>query len=217
VDLDRFDPDGPATGRGARHRLLSVGRLVPRKGFDVAIAALRGLQDTELVIAGGRPAGEQAGDQEALRLRDLAWRFGVADRVHLLGQVDRTDMPALLRSADLVLCTPRYEPFGIVPLEAMACGVPVVATAVGGLTDTVVDGVTGVHVRPDQPQALRAAVRSLLDDPGRRIALSSAGRDRACSRYSWDRVATETARAYDKALARSNRDIGHRRHGSREA
>lgn len=217
VDVDRFQPNGPTADRGARHRLLAIGRLVPRKGFDVAIAALRGLPDTELVIAGGMPAGEQSADPEVTRLRDVAWRFGVADRVHLLGQVGRDEMPALLRSADLVLCTPYYEPFGIVPLEAMACGVPVVASAVGGLRDTVVDGVTGVHVPPGQPRALRAAVSSLLDDRCRRSAMSAAGRDRACSRYTWDRVATETLRAYDKAMARSDRRAAHSRRSRWEA
>jgi D-inositol-3-phosphate glycosyltransferase len=217
VDLDHFRPDGPIADRGTRNRLLAIGRLVPRKGFDVAIAALRGLQDTELVIAGGCPPGEENGDPETLRLRDLAWQLGVADRVHLLGQVDQADMPALLRSADVVLCTPRYEPFGIVPLEAMACGVPVVATAVGGLTDTVVDGVTGLHVPPGRHRAVRAAVRSLLNDDKRRIALAEAARNRVCTRYSWDRVATETVRAYDKAMSRSNGDVTHSRRRSWEA
>jgi glycosyltransferase involved in cell wall biosynthesis len=77
-------------------------------------------------------------------------------------------MPALLRSADLVLCTPWYEPFGLVPLEAMACGVPVVGSAVGGLLDTVVPGVTGALVPPRDPAALAVAVRQLLADPALR-------------------------------------------------
>jgi glycosyltransferase involved in cell wall biosynthesis len=207
VDVDRFRPGGPAADRGAPNRLLAIGRLVPRKGFDIGIAALRGLPDTELVIAGGMPAGEQAADPEVTRLRDVAWRFGVADRVRLLGQVGQDAMPTLLRSADIVLCTPHYEPFGIVPLEAMACGVPVVASAVGGLTDTVVDGVTGLHVPPRRPRAVQVAARSLLEDRVRRVAMSAAGRDRACSRYTWDRVATETVRAYDKAITGSARRV----------
>jgi glycosyltransferase involved in cell wall biosynthesis len=123
----------------------------------------------------------------------------VADRVHLLGSVARDDMPALLRSADAVVCTPTYEPFGIVPLEAMACGVPVVANALGGLIDTVVDRVTGLHVPPGDPGALIGAVRSLLAEPMRRQAMGAAGRDRVTSRYGWDRIATETLRAYEHA------------------
>ena len=201
VDVDRFRPSGPTAARGARRRLLAIGSLLPRKGFDVAIAALHGLPDTELVIAGGMLAGDRSADPEVNRLRDVARRCGVADRVHLLGQLGQEEMPALLRSADLVLCTPPYEPCGIVPVEAMACGVPVVASAVGGPRDTVVDGVTGVHVPPGQPRTLCLAVRSLLDDRARRIAMSAAARDRACSRYTWDRIAMETIRAYDKAMA----------------
>jgi glycosyltransferase involved in cell wall biosynthesis len=201
VDLEKFRPDGPVAERTAPRRLLAVGRLVRRKGFDVAIAALPGLADTELVIAGGASADGLSDDPEAIRLRALAERLGVADRVRLLGQVTRAEMPALLRSADIVVCSPWYEPFGIVPLEAMACGVPVVSTAVGGLTDTVVDGLTGLHVPPNRPKALYRTIRSLLGNPQLRSAMASAGRDRACSRYSWDRVAAETVRVYDRVLA----------------
>jgi glycosyltransferase involved in cell wall biosynthesis len=200
VDPQEFRPDGPTAPRTARHRLLAVGRLVPRKGFDLAIEALPGIPDTELVIAGGPPADRLAADTEARRLTELARRLRVADRVRLLGQVSRQEMPALLRSADAVVCTPWYEPFGIVPIEAMACGVPVVATSVGGLTDTVVDGVTGLHV-PADPLALAGATRSLLASEYRRSALGMAGRDRARSRYSWDRVAAETARVYQRLCA----------------
>ncbi|HEY0804931.1 MAG TPA: glycosyltransferase [Pseudonocardiaceae bacterium] len=197
VDLTEFQPHGPAAERGAPHRLLAVGRLVPRKGFDLAIDALRGVPDTELVIAGGSPAARLGSDAEATRLSSLARRLGVADQVHLLGQVPRDRMPALFRSADAVVCTPWYEPFGIVPIEAMACGVPVLATPVGGLADTVVDGVTGLHVRAE-PAALRRSIQCLIADGYRRDTLGMAGRDRACARYSWDRVAAETTRVYQR-------------------
>ncbi|GAB2958830.1 glycosyl transferase [Amycolatopsis acidiphila] len=200
VDLDRFGVTGPTAVRGAKRRLVSVGRLVPRKGFATAIAALAGVPDTELVIAGGPDEGRLADDPEARRLRELAKRCGVAGRVHLLGQVSRTEMPGLLRSADIVVCTPWYEPFGIVPLEAMACGRPVVAAAVGGLIDTVVDGVTGELVPPKRPEVLAATLRRLLDNPAQREAYGVAGMDRAHSRYSWDRIAVDILRVYEKAL-----------------
>ncbi|WP_199430119.1 glycosyltransferase [Qaidamihabitans albus] len=200
VDLTRFDPAGPRSPRGHRHRIVSVGRLVPRKGFDVAIAALPALPDTELVIAGGPERGRLADDAEARRLLDYARRLGVADRVRMPGQVARPDMPALLRSADAVVCTPWYEPFGIVPLEAMACGVPVVAAAVGGLTDTVVDGVTGTLVPPKDPDGLATALRRLLGEGALRDAYGIAGADRARCRYSWDRIAADTQRVYERSL-----------------
>jgi glycosyltransferase involved in cell wall biosynthesis len=96
---------------------------------------------------------------------------------------------------------PWYEPFGIVPLEAMACGVPVVASAVGGLVDSVVDGVTGVHVPPRRPRLLAAAVGGLLADPERRAALGATGARRARRRYGWDRIARSTMGVYGGLLA----------------
>jgi glycosyltransferase involved in cell wall biosynthesis len=197
VDADRFAPGG----EHVPGRLVSVGRLVPRKGFRTAIAALPALPGTELLIAGGPEPSALAGDEHARALRSFAETLGVADRVRLLGAVSRTDMPVLLRSADAVVCTPWYEPFGIVPLEAMACGVPVVAAAVGGLTDTVVDGVTGRLVPPRDPRALAETLRDLLANPAARRRLGWAGRDRVRTRYSWDRVATETMRVYERAGA----------------
>jgi glycosyltransferase involved in cell wall biosynthesis len=202
VDIDQFGPDGPVAERGDRPRVLCVGRLVPRKGFDTVIRALAAVPDAELVIAGGPTQDRLGGDPEAARLRRLAERFGVAERVRLVGAVPRPDMPALLRSADLVVCTPWYEPFGIVPLEAMACGVPVVASAVGGFLDTVVDGATGTLVPPRRPDRLASAMRKLLAEPFWREAYGAAGVDRARSRYSWDRIAAGTLAVYDDVLGR---------------
>jgi D-inositol-3-phosphate glycosyltransferase len=202
VDLRLFRPDGPAEPRPAgTHRLLVVSRLVERKGIGDVVAAMARLPGVELVVAGGPPAGELAGDPEACRLAALAERLGVADRVRLRGRVGRCDLPALYRSADLVVNVPWYEPFGIVPLEAMACGVPVVASAVGGLVDTVVDGITGAHVPPRRPGLLAAAVARLLDDPERRAALGATGSRRARRRYGWDRIAASTLDVYGGLVA----------------
>jgi D-inositol-3-phosphate glycosyltransferase len=203
VDTTMFTPDGPVAPRGDRPRLVSLGRLVRRKGVDEVIEAMRRLPIAELVIAGG----ERDGDPDAARLRECARRAGVADRVHLTGPVDRTDVPALLRSADAVVCTPWYEPFGIVPLEAMACGRPVVASAVGGIQDTVVNQVTGLLVPPRRPDALAAALRDLLASPTMGAAYGIAGRDRVLARYDWERVAAATALVYDDVVtARRRRD-----------
>ncbi|HEY6793426.1 MAG TPA: glycosyltransferase [Kineosporiaceae bacterium] len=207
VDLARFTPRGtcgPASGgtpEAGRHRLLCLGRLVERKGVDTVIAALTGLPDTELLVAGGPPAEGIAADEDCRRLLATAARHGVADQVRLLGQVSREEAPALIRSADLVVSVPWYEPFGIVPVEAMACGVPVVTSAVGGMLETVVDGVTGLHVPPSDPAALAAALRTLLDDPSRRAAMGAAGARRAASEYGWARVAAATEGVYRRLVA----------------
>ncbi|KOV70570.1 glycosyl transferase [Streptomyces sp. NRRL WC-3618] len=204
VDTERFRPDGAVTARATNHRyrLLQVGRLVPRKGAAVSVAALARLPEAELVIAGGPGPGLLNGDPEVRRLRELARAAGVGDRVRFLGAVPCVDVPALMRGADVVLCPADYEPFGIVPLEAMACGRPVVASAVGGQLDTVVDRETGRLVAPGDPRALADAVAGLLADPGLREAYGAAGRRRVTRRYGWPHVAAATERSYRSALAR---------------
>ncbi|WP_433064422.1 glycosyltransferase [Dactylosporangium sp. CS-033363] len=194
VDLDLFTPEGPvAEPPGRRPRILSVGRLVARKGFADLIRAMLYVPDAECVIAGA------AGTAEARRLRLVAERCGVEHRVRLIGQVAVADMPAWYRSADVVASVPWYEPFGLTPLEAMACGRPVVATAVGGLLDTVVDRVTGDLVPPRDPRALGHALRRLLRSDMRRFGYSSAALDRARTRYSWQRTATQVEAVYQAA------------------
>jgi D-inositol-3-phosphate glycosyltransferase len=196
VDLQHFTPDGAAWPRTERPRVVCLTRLVERKGVGDVVRAMAAVPDAELLIAGGPEAGALDADPEARRLLALAQEHGVADRVRLLGRVGRADAPALLRSADVVCCTPWYEPFGIVPLEAMACGVPVVASAVGGLIDTVVDGVTGVHVPPRDPERLGSALRRVLADDAWRAQLAETGARRAARRYGWPRVAASTLRTY---------------------
>ncbi|MFI5956205.1 glycosyltransferase [Cryptosporangium sp. NPDC051539] len=201
VDVAVFTPHGPVAARARRPRLLQVGRMVPRKGTDVALRALASIPDAELVLAGGPPPDRLDDDPEVRRLRTLAGELGVADRFVLLGGVDRHEMPALFRSADVVLCPPHYEPFGIVPLEAMACARPVVASAVGGHLDTVAEGRTGLLFPPGDPDALAGAVNRLLADPAARTGWGAAGRRRAEAHYGWDRVAAATEDAYRAVCA----------------
>lgn len=201
VDCARFTPGGARASRGKRSRLLWLGRLTERKGVDTIIEALPRLPGVELIIAGGPERWRLAQHDEACRLLDLARRTQVAERVCFLGQVERPDVPALIRSADIVVSTPWYEPFGLVPLEAMSCGITVVVSAVGGLADTVVHGATGVHIPPRRSDVLGLAVRNLLADPVRREAYGIAGVDRARSRYTWDRIAGETLSAYEGVMA----------------
>ncbi|MEV0124670.1 glycosyltransferase [Streptomyces sp. NPDC050703] len=201
VDTDLFTPHGPVAGRGPLpHQILQLGRLVPRKGAAVSVAALARLPDTELVIVGGPSADRLDQDPEVRRLRALAREAGVADRVRFTGGVPSADVPPLLRAADVVVCPADYEPFGIVPLEAMACGRPVVASAVGGQLDTVADPATGRLVPPRDPDALARAVAELLADPAGREAGGEAGRRRTLRRYGWPRVAAATEAAYCEVL-----------------
>ena len=206
VDLTTFHPGvTPEPRTPGLRRVVCVGRLVERKGIGNAIEALgrmraAGGQDTELVVAGGPDVADLDSDSEIARLREVAERAGVLDRVVFRGRVSREALPALFRSADVAVCVPWYEPFGIVPLEAMACGVPVVAAAVGGLVDTVVHGRTGLHVPPRRPDVLAEVLADLLADDERLQALGRAGARRARAKYSWDRVALQTLQSYEDLL-----------------
>lgn len=196
VDVDHFTPDGGHVERRRPHRVIALGDVAPSSGFGTQVAALVALPDAELVLAGGRHHGKHATE-----LREYARSLGVADRLRLTGAVPREDMPALLRSADLMVCSPWEATFGIAALQAMACGVAVVANGLGGLADTVVEKVTGIHVTPRKPRELAAALRRMLSHKAMCEQLGAAGRDRATARYSWARVAVETVHAYGRAGA----------------
>lgn len=196
VDLDHFTPDGRHLDRQRSHRVVAVGEMAPAAGFGTAVAALPAIPDAELMLVTEPRRGRHAAE-----LRDYAHSLGVADRVRLIGPVPRSDVPTLLRSADLMVCSPWEPIFGIAALEAMACGLAVVANGTGGLLDTVVDKVTGIHVAPRKPRELASALRRMLNHKPTCEQLGAAGRDRAAARYSWDRIATETLQAYRRAGA----------------
>ncbi|MEH1125861.1 glycosyltransferase [Micromonospora sp. CPCC 206061] len=198
VNSEKFTPEGPTVPRDPnRSRVLTVGRLVERKGFADVIRAMRALPDAECVIVGGPPGSSVDDDPLAQKLRAEAEAARVADQVRLVGAVPASEMPSWYRSADVVAAAPWYEPFGLVPLEAMACGIPVVGTAVGGITDTVVDGLTGDLVPPRDPRALGVALRRLLADPVRRFTYATAAVDRARQCYSWKRAAEQLIAVYE--------------------
>ncbi|WP_344455367.1 glycosyltransferase [Actinocorallia aurantiaca] len=211
VDLRLFRPDGPAAGRNGRFRVLSVSRLVRRKGLDTVLEAMARLPEAELLVAGGPARRDLDRDPEIARWRAVAERHGISDRVVFLGGVPHEEVPALMRSADVVVGVPWYEPFGMVPVEAMACGTPVVASAVGGHLDTVVDGTTGLLVPPRDPRALAGALRRVLDAPGWCRTLATAAVRRAHSLYSWEQVAQGTEAVYTKVADRAAVPMGEAR------
>lgn len=196
VDIGRFTPDGAVWPKNGRYRLLSLGRMVERKGIDTVIRALPELPEAELQIAGGPPSERLGDDPEARRLSAVADELGVSDRVSMLGSVQHDEVPALIRSADTVVTTPWYEPFGIVPLEAMSCARPVLGSAVGGLLDSIADGETGLLVPPRDPAAVAEAAGRLLADETLRHRLGRNGRLRAESRFDWTQVASQVEDAY---------------------
>lgn len=174
--------------------LLALGRLVEQKGHDVAIrampAVLRDHPEALLVIVGDGPLRPQ--------LAALARELGVAHAVRLPGRSD--DVAAWLARAELLVHPSRWEGFGLVLLEAMLAGRPVVASAVSAVPEVVEDGVTGVLVPPDDAAGLGAALAALLADPARARALGAAGLRRARAEHSVDRMAERTLAVYREAL-----------------
>jgi glycosyltransferase involved in cell wall biosynthesis len=200
VDVDKFTPEGPAYARSEAPRLLAPN--FSAQTVATATAALAWIPAAELVVAGGPPREELEDDPEVHRMRDLAKRAGVTDRITFLGRVVRKDLPKLLRSADLVVCAPPDGPSDRAPLEAMACGVPVITTPAGGPAEMVIDRVTGVHVPAGRPSDMARQIRDLLADSTTRTAYGIAAADRARSRYSWDRIGRETLRVYEQVTDR---------------
>ena len=185
--------------------ILQLGRMVPRKGVDNVIRALallpRELRARVLVVGGESPDPDPKLTPEIGRLQALADALGVGARVTFTGQRRRQDLPDCYGAADVFVTTPWYEPFGITPLEAMACGVPVVGSAVGGIKHSVVDGVTGFLVPPRHPAALAERLRQLHASPWLRQAMGRSGVRRVLANFTWDRVAADLADIYESICA----------------
>jgi D-inositol-3-phosphate glycosyltransferase len=203
VDLALFRPGDREAARAslgvrARHVLAFAGRLQPLKAPDVAVRALAVLArqrpdlDVELLIVGGA-SGD--GDRDAPHLARLAWAEGVGDRVRFLPPQPHERLATLFRAADLVLVPSHSESYGLVALEAQACGTPVVAARVGGLVHTVGDGTTGLLVDRHDPEAYAAPVATLLDSP-RRLAAMGAAAARFAGAHGWDRTASQLLDVY---------------------
>ena len=201
VDTAEFAPEGPAAKRGSRPRLLAVvPRLDARQGLGTLLRMLARVPGAELVIAGGPARSQLRKDAVYRDLTALAGRLGVADRVSFSGKIAPGGLPALLRSADLLVSAAPGEPSGAVALAAMACGIPVAAPAAGACADAVLDGTTGVLIPLGRPELFARRVRDLLASPLRLEAFGIAAADRATARYSWDRISRETLAAYERCL-----------------
>jgi D-inositol-3-phosphate glycosyltransferase len=189
------------------HILAFVGRIQPHKGPEVLIRAVAEmlnhsphLRPKLITIIMGGASGSGLGEVE--RLKDLVSWLNISDVVRFENPVPRAQIPQWYRAADLV-CVPSYsESFGLVALEAQACGTPVVATAVGGLRTAVADGISGVLVDGHDPRAWSSVLARLIQEPQRRVLLSMGAIEHA-SHFGWDATARGTLDIYDRIIATS--------------
>lgn len=196
-----------------RFVVLQLGRMVPRKGVDTVIQGVAMLRqrhgvDAQLLVVGGDAGASQAsggivlpGDGlELARLRSLAADLGIGAHVRFTGQQPRAVLRDYYGAANVFASTPWYEPFGITPVEAMACARPVVGSEVGGIKSTVNDSVTGFLVPSRDPAALADRLARLHRHPELARAMGEAGRRRACEHYTWRHVATQLSAIYADVL-----------------
>ncbi len=192
--------------------VLQLGRLVPRKGIDNVIQALPYLSGDMrarlLVVGGDSRDPDDLRSTECLRLKDVARHCGVSEQVVFTGHRRRDELRSFYAAANVFTTTPWYEPFGITPLEAMACGTPVVASAVGGLQHSVTDRVTGYLVPPHDPQALAQRLRELHANPQLAQAMGRAGIRRVRSLFTWERVTASLVDAYRQVARHTQGDQG---------
>ncbi len=211
VDLRAFTP-GDANDRAEARRalglddtptLLFVGRLDPIKGIDLLLESVALLKSpARLLVVGGDPAG----DPEVERLRARAEALGIADRVRFPGAVPQGDLPRYYRAVDALVVSSRYESFGLVAVEALACGLPVVASAAGGLPSVVRDGENGLLVRWRSAEAFAERIDSLLGDPALMSRMRAEARS-SVERFDWPRIGDRVRDLYQTLSAEDERAI----------
>ena len=205
VDTRLFRPRGPAVPQNSdRPRILAVGDLLDRHGFSDLVLAMRYVPEAELVIMDSSPYTQLSRDSSKRALRDLSMRFGSSDRLQLLGPMPRHLMPRWYRSADVFVAAPWHGRYDRFVVEAMACGVPVIGTAVAGINEAVINGITGDLVMTRAPRSLAAAVRGLLVDRGRWLSYAAAAADRGQHALSWNRSADQISAVYRSLVSRSD-------------
>jgi starch synthase len=201
IDADEYQPDH---GRDVLDRLgidpaepsvVFVGRVTRQKGLPVLLRAAEWIDPSAqfVLCAGQADTAELQAEVTGLVEHLRATRSGV---IWLPGMLAKPEVIQILSNATVFACPSEYEPLGIVNLEAMACGCAVVASAVGGIPEVVADGETGLLVPPGEPEALAAAINSVIRDPGLAAALGARGRERAVADFSWAAVAAQTAQLY---------------------
>ncbi|KQR67249.1 glycosyltransferase [Pedobacter sp. Leaf176] len=184
--------------------VLQLGRMVMRKGIDnlvEAFAALDHRSPKRLVIVGG-PDTALEEDAEYKRLNQLTAKLGISDKVYFAGRKNREELSHFYSAADVFVTTPWYEPFGITPLESMACGTPVIGSRVGGIKHTVVDGKTGYLVDPKKPAELADKLNELLSNPGLLSEMSQKAIEHVNHYFTWEKVAEEMAKCYNSIRER---------------
>lgn len=189
----------------SEHLILQLGRIVPRKGIDTVIRALGRLRKTSLaarlIIVGGETDNLDPGcNPEMVRLRGIAKEEGVEDRVEFAGRKNRDMLKYYYAAADIFITTPWYEPFGITPLEAMACGTPVIGSNVGGIKYSVEDGQTGYLIPPHDVDALAQRIGELLHDPVLLNSMKEKAIHRVNSLFTWSKVTDMMANLYERIL-----------------
>jgi glycosyltransferase involved in cell wall biosynthesis len=201
VDSERYTPAGPGVARNGLQRVLCVAPNPLRdNGIDIAISALSRVPGAELVIAETDATNVMHDDARA-QLHYLAKEFAVADRVRFAGTIAGNELPMWIRSADVMVCTPRRPPRPTTVLQGMASGVVVVAATVGALADVVLDDITGIVLPPENPVGLAAALRKLLAQSFQCESMGAAGRSRAQSRFAWQRIALDALNIYQSVGA----------------
>jgi glycosyltransferase involved in cell wall biosynthesis len=200
VDTQLFRPSERSSPAETDLTCISVARLVDRKGFPDLLRAMQepGLGSMRLEIVGGGAREDE--------LRGLTSSLGIDERVTFLGSLDRESVAERLRRADIFVLAPRSEAFGNAFAEALASGLPIVGTNVGGIPEFIEDGVNGLLVPPGDPQRLAGALQTLASDPQRRLEMGSRNRDRAMTQLSWDRVAACYMDVYQQLVEKKGDD-----------
>jgi len=183
--------------------VLQLGRMVPRKGIDNVIRALGKLQQTDirlLVVGGEGEETDSDKNSELKRLKDIARDEGVSARVIFAGRRGRDMLKYYYAAADIFITTPWYEPFGITPLEAMACGTPVIGADTGGIKYSVEDGKTGFLVPPRDPESLAEKISLLINDEGLLKQMSRNAVKRVNKSFTWLKIAEAAAGLYTMVI-----------------